>query len=353
MHALAEGLSACKFGVEASLMRKVLGAAFAAAMAVGLSTAAQAQIKLKISSPTVNDMSAEWSKTFAAAVEKRAGGKIKVEFYPAGQLGPIPATVEGTALGTIEMVVLASGFYVGLEPRFLVLDMPGLFDNTEHGRKVFSDPEARAVLSQFGKSKGLEPIAYFVHSPLYLLSHKPVRKVADLAGQKLRMPGGAPLHLEPYRKVGASPLSMPLGEVLPAMQNKTIDGAISGLTVYTGFKYYDVAKGMTALPGSVIIAPIVANSAFLKSLGPDREKVVGEEAMNAESAIVPWGVADEAAALETWRKNGGEVIKMPAEEEKKYIDNVVSILPVVYAANPNFKADYDVLSAAAQRARSK
>ena len=334
-------------------MKSMIKAALVGVPLLFAAGATQAQIKITISTPTVNDMAQEWAKAFTAGVEKRAPGKINVEFYPSNQLGPIPATVEGTALGTIEMISVASGFLVGLEPRFLVLDMPGLFDNTEHGRKVFSDPEARAVLSQFGKSKGLEPIAYFVHSPLYLLSHKPVRKVADLAGQKLRMPGGAPLHLEPYRKVGASPLSMPLGEVLPAMQNKTIDGAISGLTVYTGFKYYDVAKGMTALPGSVIIAPIVANSAFLKSLGPDLEKVVREEAMNAENAIVPWGVADEAAALETWRKNGGEVIKMPAEEEKKYIDNVVSILPVVYAANPNFKADYDVLSAAAQRARSK
>jgi C4-dicarboxylate-binding protein DctP len=318
-----------------------------------LAWTAQAQVKVKIATPTVNDMAQEWYKVFAAGVEKRAPGKIKVEFYPSNQLGSLPATVEGTALGTIEMISVASGFLVGLEPRFLVLDMPGLFDNTEHGRKVFSDPAARAVLSQFGKGKDLEPIAYFVHSPLYLLSHKPVRKVADLAGQKLRMPGGAPLHLEPYRKVGASPLSMPLGEVLPAMQNKTIDGAISGLTVYTGFKYYDVAKAMTALPGSVIIAPIVANSGFLKSLGPDLEKVVREEAMNAENAIVPWGVADEAAALEVWRKNGGEVITLPADEQKKYIDNVVSILPIVYAANPNFKADYEVLLAAAQRARSK
>lgn len=334
-------------------MRRIFGAAIAAAMAVGFSAAAQAQIKLKISSPTVNDMSAEWSKAFAAGVEKRAGGKIKVEFYPAGQLGPLPATVEGTALGTIEMVVLASGFYVGLEPRFLVLDMPGLFDNTEHGRKVLSDPTARAVLAKFGNSKGVEPIAYFVHSPLYLLSHKPVRKFADIANLKIRTPGGAPLHLEPFRKAGASPLSLPLGEVLPAMQNKTIDAFIAGLSVFTSFKYYDVAKALTAVPGSVIVAPVLANSAFLKSLGPDLEKIVREEAINAENAIVPWGVADETAAVEVWRKNGGEVIKMSAEDDKKYIDNVVSILPTVYAANPNFKADYDVLLAASQKARGQ
>src|SRR5688572_18221506 len=64
---------------------------------------------MKISSPTVNDLSQEWAKEFKAGIEARSGGKIKVEFYPANQLGPIPATVEGTAMGTIEAVVPASG----------------------------------------------------------------------------------------------------------------------------------------------------------------------------------------------------------------------------------------------------
>ena len=335
-------------------MRRLLSAVAGAALALGVSAlAAQAQIKLKISSPTVNDMSAEWARVFAAGVEARAPGKIKVEFYPAGQLGSIPATVEGVALGTIEMVVVASGFYVGLEPRFLVFDTPGLFDGLEHARKVLSDPAVRATISQFGKSKGVEAIAFFDHSPLYLLSHKPVRTFADLSGLKIRTPGGAPLHLEPFKKAGASPLSLPLGEVLPAMQNKTIDAFIAGLSVFTSFKYYDVAKALTAVPASVIIAPVLTNTAYLKSLGPDLEKIVREEAVKAENSIVPWGIKDNEAALGVWKKNGGEVIEMAPAENQKYIDNVVSIMPQVYAANPSFKGDYDVLRAAAEKARAK
>ena len=335
-------------------MRKLFGALTGAALALGVSAfAADAQIKLKISSPTVNDMSAEWARVFAAGVEARAPGKIKVEFYPAGQLGSIPATVEGVALGTIEMEIVASGFYVGLEPRFLVFDVPGLFDNIEHGHKVLSDPAARAVINQFGKSKGVEVVAYFVHSPLYLLSHKPVRTFADLNGLKIRTPGGAPLHLEPFKKAGASPLSLPLGEVLPAMQNRTIDAFIGGISVFTSFKYYDVAQALTAVPASVIVAPVLTNSAFLKSLGPDLEKIVREEAVKAEGSIVPWGVKDVQAARGVWTKNGGEIIDMAPAEQKKYIDNVVSIMPSVYAANPKFKGDYDVLLAASQKARGK
>lgn len=333
-------------------MLKMMIRTAAAALAVGLAApAAQAQFKIKISSPTVNDASQEWARLFKERMDKRAGGKIAVEFYPANQLGNIPATVEGVALGTIEMVIVASGFYVGLEPRFLVFDTPGLFDSPEHGLKVFSDPDVRKRVQSFGNSKGVEAISFFVHSPLWMLSHKPVRAVADLKGQKVRVPGGAPLHLEPFKKMGVSPLSLPLGEVLPAMQNKTIDGFIAGLTVFTSFKYYDVAKALTELPSSVIVGPVLTNSRFLKSLGPDLEKIVREEAQALEVPLTPWASADIEKAKTVWTSNGGELIRMTPAEAKNYLDQTLSVLPPILERNPSFKEDYAALKAAAEKYR--
>jgi len=90
------------------------------------------QYTMKLSTPTINDVTIEWMNVFKKGVESRSGGKIKVEIYPANQLGPIPRTVEGVALGTIEMTTPATGFFVGLEPRFVVFDAPGLFDDMRH-----------------------------------------------------------------------------------------------------------------------------------------------------------------------------------------------------------------------------
>lgn len=333
-------------------MLKTILKTAATALAIAIAApAAQAQFKFKISSPTVNDASQEWSMLFKKGIEAKSGGKIAVEFYPANQLGNIPATVEGVALGTIEAVVVASGFYVGLEPRFLVFDTPGLFDDPVHGGKIFGDEAIRKRAQSFGNSKGVESIAFFVHSPLWMLSHKPVRTVADLKGQKIRVPGGAPLHLEPFKRMGVSPLSLPLGEVLPAMQNKTIDGFIAGLTVFTSFKFYDVAKALTELPASVIVAPVLVNSRFLKSLGPDLEKLVREEARAAENAVIPWATADNQKALDVWTSNKGELIRMSPEEQKAYIDNTLAVLPPILERNPSFKEDYEALKAAAAKYR--
>ena len=315
-------------------------------------TAANAQTHtMKISSPTVNDLSQEWAKEFKAGIEARSGGKIKVEFYPANQLGPIPATVEGTAMGTIEAVIPASGFFIGLEPRFQVFDAPGLFNDQAHAQRVFADPQVRKQLATLGNSKGIEPIAILPHGPMFLLSHKPIRAVADFKGQKIRVPGAAPLQIEPFKKLGANPVSMPLGEVLSAMQNRTIDGLIASATVFTAFKYHDVAKGLTGLPGTYLIAPVMANRNFLKSLGPELEAMVREEAFKAQQKVEKFAIEDVGRTGDVWKKNGGELIVLPDAEAKAYLEQVKSVLPAVLSANATIKADFDALSAAADRTK--
>src|SRR5947207_4515501 len=259
-----------------------------AALAYAASAPAQQQFTMKLSAPTVNDMNIEYMKAMKAGIEPRTNGRIKVELYPANQLGQIPRTVEGVALGTIEMTLVASGFFVGLDPLYLVFDAPGLFDDMDHGNRVFQDPAIRKRLSAFSADKGIEPLIVYSANPNMVLTHKAIRTLDDFKGQKIRVPGAAPLHVEPFRHFGASALSMPLGEVLPAMQNRTIDGAVAGLTVFPGFKYYDVAKGMTYLPGSYLILTGGVSRAFMKSIGPELEKIVREESLKAEKLFFTW-----------------------------------------------------------------
>src|SRR5262249_17789704 len=151
--------------------RTVLCSLAILAMATLASANASAQeFTMKLSTPTINDVTTTWMEAFKAGVEKRSNGRIKVEIYPANQLGPIPATVDGVALGTIEMTTPAVGFLIGLEPRFQTLDAAGLFDSIEHAEKVLNDPEIRQRLATFGESKGVEPLFTFVNGPLMILS---------------------------------------------------------------------------------------------------------------------------------------------------------------------------------------
>src|SRR6266576_5810127 len=133
----------------------------------------------------------------AESLERRDGSgcwrtappRIKVDIYPANQLGQLPTVVEGVALGTIEAAASANGFWISLEPRFQVLDAPGLFDSVSHGFKMLNDPEVRARLASWGSDKGVEILAPSLYSPLMLLTHKGIRTVVDFHGQKIRTQG--------------------------------------------------------------------------------------------------------------------------------------------------------------------
>jgi TRAP-type transport system periplasmic protein len=309
------------------------------------------QFSIKASLPTINDVVHEYYKTLKAGVEQRSGGRIKVEIYPANQLGQLPTVVEGVALGTIEVGAAANGFWVSLEPRFQVLDAPGLFDNVLHGYKVLDDPAIRSRLATFGADKGVEILTPGIYSPLMLLSHKAARTVADFRGQKIRTQGGAPIQVEPLKKVGVLPVSLPLGEALPAMQNRTIDGMVAAAAPFVAFKYYDIAKPMTYLPATTFAAPIVANRAFMKSLGPELEAIVREESRKAEVLFSDWNIADIKRAEDVWRKNGGEIITLPPAEAKRYIEMVTPIVTSLLSTNPRTKEDYDALNAAAAKYR--
>ena len=329
------------------------GAIFLGIVTAGcLASSAGAQpYTMKISFPTINDVTHEFLKTWKAGIDARSGGRLKVEIYPANQLGQIPAVVEGVALGTIEVGSAASGFFVSLEPRFQVMDGIGMFDDIQHAYRVFTDPEIRARLTTWGADKGVEMIVPGTYGPMMLLAHKAVRGVGDFQGQKIRTPGGAAIQVEPYRKLGVLPVSMPLGEVLPAMQNRTIDGLMTALAVYVNFKYYDIAKASTYLPETFIFAPVVVNRQFLKKIGPELEAIIREEAVKAQVAYTDWNIADTKRVEDAWRKAGGELITLPSTEAKRYVDTTAPITQQILSSNPKVKEDYDALLAAAKRHR--
>ena len=334
--------------MQTTLKRIALAGFVATGILAALPASAQ-QFTMKLSQPTINDVTYEYFKRMKAGIEQRAAGKIKVDIYPSNQLGQLPAVVEGVALGTIEAAASANGFWVSLEPRFAVLDAPGLFDDIPHGFKMLNDPAIRARMATWGADKGVEMLAPSLYSPLMLLSHKAIRTVDDFHGQKIRTQGGAPIQVEPLKKVGVIPVSLPLGEALPAMQNKTIDGMVGAAAPYVAFKYFDIAKPMTYLPSTMFAAPVVVNRAWLKSLGPELEKIVREESRKAEEVFGKWDIDDIKAKEDTWKKNGGEIITMSPEESKRYVDAVSPVAAQLLAANPKVKADYDALLAAAKK----
>jgi TRAP-type transport system periplasmic protein len=324
--------------------------ALLASLLIAAGTAGAQQFTMKLSTSTSGDALVEWLNTFAKGVNLSTGGKVKAEVYPASQLGPIPRTIEGVALGTIEMSLNASGFYEGLEPRFAVFNTPGLFDSLEHAYAVIHDPAMQKRVATLGAGKGVEALTLIVPSQYAILSHKAVNRLDDLKGLKIRVPG-SPIQIEALKRLGANPLSMPFGEIVPALQNRTIDGVYVGTTLFTALKFYDIAKPMTLLPSHWATTVPLVNRNFMKSLGPDLEKSVRAEAQKADKHILTWAAEDIKRSAGIWEKNGGKHIHLPAADAKRLISESLAAAMPLLTATPQAKEDYEAFDAAAKRNR--
>ena len=224
--------------------------AFSLLLALPL-TAARAQDKaqdktyvMKITLPTINEAQHLLAKNFAAAVEKDSGGRIKGEVYPASQLGSIPRQIEGVQFGAIQAAVIPPEFFVGVDERFEVMAAPGLADSMQHALRMTADPEMLKLMLGLGANKGLHGVGMFVTQMSSTVSRTPIRHLDDFKGKKIRV-FASQFQTTAFERLGATPVAMTLGDVLPAIQQGAIDGALAGMTVYTNFHYQDAAKYVT------------------------------------------------------------------------------------------------------------
>ena len=310
---------------------------------------ASSQTVMKMATATINDVQHEWLKRFDAELKPHAA-RLKIEIYPASQLGQIPRMVEGVAVGTIESFVTPTSFLVSVEPRFQVFDAIGVFNSPEHLNKVLQDPAFRKRALALGEDKGLKGIGIFFNSPIIVLARRPIQVLSDFNGKKIRV-FGTPLQIEPMKKLGASPVPMAFGEVIAALQNGTVDGMLAGMPVLTPMKFYDVAKNVTEIHPSIVTSIQVVNKKWFDGLPADVQAAMLAAGAKVDKEAFSFATALIAKANSDWRANGGQLLKLPVQEQAKLMAELKALGGQLLSTNPQIKAEYDELLRVAERTK--
>jgi TRAP-type C4-dicarboxylate transport system substrate-binding protein len=303
-----------------------------------------------MASATINDVQHEWLKRFDAGIKPRAGDRLKVEIYPANQLGQIPRMVEGVTVGTIEAFVTPPSFLVSTEPRYQVFDAIGVFESPAHLNRVLSDPAYRARALALGEAKGLKGIGIFYNSPVVVLARRPIETLADFKGKKIRV-FPSPLQIEPMKHLGALPVPMAFGEVLAALQNGTVDGMLAGIPVLTPLKFYDAAKPITEIHPAIVASTVVVNKKWFDALPADVRAAVVEVGASVDKEAYGFASALVERANKGWVDNGGQLLKLPPEEQKRMMTELKGLGTQVLSQNPAVKAEYEELLKVAEKVR--
>jgi TRAP-type C4-dicarboxylate transport system substrate-binding protein len=332
--------------------------AFVAAGALALSLAlplgaAQAQDKtwvMKISTPTVNDVPDAFAKSFGAAVERDSGGRIKAEYYPASQLGSMPRTVEGTQFGAIQCDVMPPEFFVGVDERFEVMATPGLVDSLAHGQRVAADPAVRNLMLGLGANKGLHGVGLLMAEPSAIIAKNAIRQLGEFKGKKIRT-FASQFQSTAWARLGATAVAMSLGDVLPALQQGAIDGAVSGIGPFTHMHFIDAAKYVTLTnqPGIFLVAEI--SKKWYDSLPQDLQQTIDKDAATASVAVNPFALNFRKGNEAMWTSAGGELIKLAPEDQASMMKTLSSVGADVSSKKPELAAAYKIVTEAAARTR--
>jgi TRAP-type C4-dicarboxylate transport system substrate-binding protein len=318
-------------------------------IAAPLSAAADQAYVMKLSLATINDSQHEFCKQFAAAVEKDSGGRIKGEIYPASQLGAIPRQIEGVQFGAIQAYIGPPEFMTGLDERFEVLSAPGLVKDINQGVRIAEDPAVQRMMLALGTDKGLHGIALFIAQPSSVIARDAIRHFADFKGKKLRVLA-AEMQQETLRRLGATAVAMTLGDVLPAIQQGAIDGALAAMTVYTTMHYFDAAKYVTESPGLPFIFSLaVMSKRWYDALPKDLQKIVDTDAAKAAKAVDPWEVDFFNKQRRVWTDNHAELVTLPAADQAETMKSLASVGYDLAKKHPELKPGFDIFVATAKR----
>jgi TRAP-type C4-dicarboxylate transport system substrate-binding protein len=343
-----------RFTTHKSLLRTAAAAGVFAAACTLPPGAARAQDKppivMKISLAALNEALHQFAKDYAALIEKESGGRIKTEIYPASQLGSIPRQIEGTQFGAIQCVVTPPEFYSGVDERYEVMAAPGLVDGLAQAQRLTGDPEVRKLMLGLGADKGLHGVGLFTSQPSSIISKAAIRHLADLKGKKLRT-FASQFQSEAFGRLGATPVVMTLGDVLPALQQGAIDGAVAGTVIYAAMHYIDAAKYVTDIGQPVVFGLAAVSKKWYDSLPPDLQQVIDKAGAAASIQVNPETVAIDDKADKTWTDGGGELIKLPPNEQAEMLKILASVGEDVSKTKPALSAAYKIVTDAAQRVK--
>jgi TRAP-type C4-dicarboxylate transport system substrate-binding protein len=307
-----------------------------------------AEYTMKIGLVTLNDMQHNYARKYKEVLEKATNGRIEVQIFPQSQLGTPAAQIEGLQLGTVEMFMIVTDFFSGVDPRFGVFSIPYLFKNKEQANKVLADPELNSYILSMAESKGLVGVATAVQADARYFAKDPLRRLEDFKGKKLRVNATA-AERERMKRLGATAVPMPLSDMIPALQSGVIDGTMSGISIYVNFNLQNIGKTLTKTEDTLIISYGAISKVWLDKLPPDLRKIVIDEGRKLQPWFVQAGIQEDVEQSQKWKDRGGEIVSFLPDETRAMHDLLKTVGPEVTKSDPAVKAFYEKIIAVSQK----
>jgi len=215
-----------------------------AAVAVAMASSAMAQevtLRLHQFLPLQAAIPANAIQPWIDKIEADSGGRIKIEHYPSMQLGGSPPSLYGQAKdGVVDIIWTLMGYTPGRFPTSEAFELPFMTGNSEASSRAFHEYMVANAMDEFADTR---PLVFHTHGPGWIHSNKPITKLEDVSGQKLRGPTRVITNL--LGKLGATPVGMPVPAVPEALSKGVIDGTVLPFEVTVPLRISELVENHT------------------------------------------------------------------------------------------------------------
>ena len=266
---------------------------------------------------------------------KATGGKDHIKVFGDSALGSEKDTVEQVKIGAIDMVRVSTASFHGIVPESMIPSLPFIFRDLAHFRKTMYGAQGDQVLAAFDKA-GFIGLALYESGARSIYSKKPIHKLADLKGMKVRVQP-SDLMVSMVGAMGANPTPMPYDEVYSGLKTGLIDAAENNIPSYDEVKHYESAPVYSETMHVMTPEVLVFSKKVWMTLPPEEQAAIRK----AAKASVPfyvnlWDAREKQARAEVLQ--GGAKIIPAAEIDRAAF--VAAERPVwdKFANTPELKA---------------
>ncbi|NYT61676.1 TRAP transporter substrate-binding protein DctP [Alcaligenaceae bacterium] len=256
-------------------------------------------------------------------VEEKTNGRVKVNLYHGGVLGSSRAVLDDVRGGVYHVGMAIPAYYYDTAYfKLLVGELPFAFDGAAIGSKVMTEFVQKNGKDVFDKL-GVKDVGVAVSDPYVILSTKPIRKLEDLKGERMRVAGKAWVPI--VTDWGAVATPMQPENAYTALERGTLGVMQYSPAGAAGWKFFEVAPYVTTVNSPTVVVSLIMNKPFYEKLPDDLKKMFDEELNPAFQQLVAQTYergAPEALKkmAEYFKERGkGEVINLSPEERSKFV----------------------------------
>ena len=287
-----------------NLTRRV---AFATALALplGLSLPAMAQTQVTFQHPIgINSHYGAGTTAFKETFERLTNNRFRIVYQ---RNDNERETIEAVQIGTIECTITSTGPVGNFVPETRNLDVPFLFRDTAHARGVLDGEIGQQLLTRFNP-RGITALAWLENGFRHMtISRREINPPADVRGLKVRTMEN-PVHMRAFQTLGALPTPMAFSELVPALQQGTVDGQENPIPVILNNNLNQVQRHLTLTGHVYSPALLLCNPAFVGRLNAADRAALTQAARDAAVANRARVTSDDQNGVDELRRRGMTVV---------------------------------------------